>query len=121
MAQIWIAEDRVIFLHPNGVRVPGRIAVGAPVLITEGVEADCMIALDGFEVYGLPFKGTSTLQALLMAVQFIGWRLHNFISNGGRVLDPNDGSDFGLEAYFGPLLRPTPDTKPPVIDGADTE
>jgi hypothetical protein len=31
--------------------------------------------------------------------------LHDFISRGGRVLDPEDDSDIPLAACFGPMLR----------------
>jgi hypothetical protein len=104
MKQTWIAEEEVVFLHPNGRRVPGRIAVGLPVQVHVG-EADCTIALDGYEQQPGPLKGGSTLQALLLAVRFIGTRLHDFLSKGGRVLNPEDDSDFELEASFGSLLR----------------
>jgi hypothetical protein len=114
MSQQWIADEKVVFLHPDGRRVPGRIAVGMPVQISDG-EAGCAISLDGFDYIPGPLKGASPLQALLMALQFIGWRLHDFISSGGRVLHPDE--DFCLDAYFGPLLCPAPTTNPPPVDG----
>jgi hypothetical protein len=37
-----------------------------------------------------------------MAVRLIGWRLHDFLSKGGRVLDPEEeDADFPIEALFG--------------------
>jgi hypothetical protein len=103
MGRTWIAEEKVVFLHVDARRVPGRIAVGLPVQI-DAREASCMIALDGFQHVPGPLRGASPLQALLIAISFIGERLHDFISTGGRVLHP-DGWDLPLEAYFGPLLR----------------
>lgn len=99
----WIAEEHVIFLHADGRRIAGRIAVGMPEQI-ETAEVHCWIALDGFHYNPQPLIGTSTLQALLIAVRFLGWRLHDFLSMGGQVLDP-DGNTFTLEALFGPLLE----------------
>jgi hypothetical protein len=105
MEETWIASEDVVFLYANGRRVPGRIAVGLPVQI-DATEASCMIALDGFQYQTHQLRGTSTLQAVLMAVRFIGWRLHDFLSKGGRVLDPEEeDADFPIEALFGPLLR----------------
>jgi hypothetical protein len=107
MSQSWIAEESVIYLYPDGRRVPGRIAVGLPLRIGDG-EYDCTISLDGVDSVPGPLKGASPLQALLMALHFAGARLHDFLANGGRVLDPEEGWDLPLEAYFGPLLRQPP-------------
>jgi len=52
-----------------------------------------------------PIIGGGTLQALLLAVQLVGSMLHDFISRGGRILDPEDDSDVPLAALFGPMLR----------------
>ena len=48
--------------------------------------------------------GASTLQALVLAVRFLGRRLNDFLSTGGRVLDPHGDSDVPLESLFGKLL-----------------
>lgn len=97
----WIAEQRVTWAFASGERRPGRIAIGMPV---EGEsEAACPYALDGLEYVAGPILGGDTLQALCMALRFVGLRLHEFMAGGGRVLD-DDGEDFGIEAVFGPLL-----------------
>jgi hypothetical protein len=101
----WIAQAPVIWLHPDGRSVLGRIAIGLPTTITEGVEADCMIALDGFEYQPGPLKGSTTLQAMLLAIQFVASRIEDFLTKGGRVLHPSEGSDFAVHAYFGALLH----------------
>ncbi|MCA9675165.1 MAG: hypothetical protein H6708_27780 [Kofleriaceae bacterium] len=50
---------------------------------------------------------------MLLAIQFLGMRLHDLTSRGVRVVDPDEGSDVGLEAMFGPLLRhPAVPTEP---------
>jgi hypothetical protein len=103
METTWIAEERVIFLHADGRKVPGRIAVGLPVQ-EDASEASCCIEIDGIQYNHQAMIGTSTLQALLLAVRYIGWRLHEFLSNGGRVLDP-DEHEFTIDALFGPLLQ----------------
>jgi len=68
-------------------------------------EATCPIALDGLESVRC-IHGASTIQALLLAIRFLGMRLDDFISKGGRVIDPDEHVDLPLEAFFGALLRP---------------
>jgi hypothetical protein len=107
----WIAEEQVIWLHADNNRVPGRIAVGLPVQITED-EAHCMVALDGLDHLSFPMLGSSPLQALLLAVRHLGMRVHDFLSKGGRVLNLDD-TNFGIEHLFGPLLRHPPAAQSP--------
>lgn len=106
MSPTWIAEEQVVFVQPNGNRTEGRIAVGRPFQGPEN--ASCPIALDGLESCR-PIHGETTLQAMLLGIRFLGMRLHDFLSRGGRVLYPGDQPDgdveVELEALFGPLLR----------------
>jgi len=104
MTPTWVAEEQVVFVHPDGSRRAGRIAVGAPAYVSPH-EAQCAVALDGFQERIPRISGGSSLQALLLATRFLGWRLHDFVSKGGRVLDPSDDSDLELKSMFGALLR----------------
>lgn len=110
MEPTWIANESVVFVHKGGLHSPGTIAVGLPVQIDE-FEARCSVALDGLEQIGIQSCGSSPLQALLLGVQHLGYRLYDFQSKGGRVLKP-DGSDIPLEAFFGQLFRHPPTTPP---------
>lgn len=105
----WIAEQRVVFLHRDGTRSPGRIALGAPVV--RGQDCACEVALDGF-ARPVRIYGDSTLQALLLGARFLARRLRDFTSKGGRVVFPAAGSgdsdeqrDVPLDALFGGLPR----------------
>jgi len=107
----WIAEEPVVFVHPDGTRSPGRIALGAPV--RHELDCACQAALDGLE-RSVAIYGSTTLQALLLASRFLGMRLHDFLSRGGRVLYPpgvddvaDDGedTDVPLSALFSSFLR----------------
>ena len=102
----WIAEEHVIWAFPDGQRRKGRIAVGEP-QPAPGGETDCHYALDGLEYVVGPLKGGGPMQALCIALRFIGWKLHDFLARGGRVLN-DDGEDVGMEAIFGPLLAAQP-------------
>ena len=106
MTSPWIAELPVVFLHPNGRRADGRIAVGLPFVVDER-QASCPVALDGMDTLRMPISGGEPLQALLLAVRFLGARLHDFKTKGGRVLHRGDDEcEVELDAFFGPLLRP---------------
>lgn len=93
-----------MFVHPDGRRESGRIAVGLPFRF-DAVECRCSVALDGLDKISVSIKGESPLQALLLALQVLGFRLHQFVTTGGRVLAAADGDELPLTAFFGPLLR----------------
>lgn len=106
----WIAELPIIIVHPDGRRVSGHIAVGHPYVVGGGdvaapYESHCRVEIDSLWSSGQPLVGGGTLQALLIAVRFLGTILHRFIESGGRVLDAEDGSDVHLVSLFGPMLR----------------
>jgi hypothetical protein len=115
-AATWIAEEHVVFIHPDGTRRPGRIALAAPV--QRAGRYTCEVALDGMQP-NMAIHGGSTLQALLLAAGVLGMRLHDFVARGGRVLyapgEESDGSeDVALEALFGCYFRAAPPLPPDV-------
>jgi len=89
----------VVFLFPGGQRRSGRIALGLPELLTPE-EARCTVVLEGMQPPTL-VHGSSTLQALALALRLARTRLHDFIADGGRVLEQEDDSDVELDAIFG--------------------
>ncbi len=106
---VWIAELRVVIVHPDGRREPGHIAVGQPYTLAGGdptarVESHCPVEIDGLHSRIHPIIGAGTLQALLLGVRFLGRLLHDHLARGGRVLHADDDSDVALDALFGPLL-----------------
>jgi hypothetical protein len=109
MPPTWIAEEPVVFVHPDGQRVAGRIAIGLPGPDGRGASV-CPVALDGlFDIGQKPgIFGEGNLQALLLAARFAGYTLHAFLSRGGRVVGPGEPEDHDvpLSALFGPLLAP---------------
>lgn len=109
----WIAEQQVVWVFPDGERRPGRIAFGQPLVVPGGDgEARCAYALDGLEEIGDPLSGDGTLEALILAVRFVGWRLHVFSARGGHVTREGDFYPARFKDLFGPLLAdpPTPPT-----------
>lgn len=103
----WIAEESVVFVHPDGTRTTGRIALGMPFRREDYCVCDA--SLEGME-RALEIHGESTLQALMLASRHLGMRLHDFLSRGGRVVYPpnvaeDDDTDVPLSALFAELLR----------------
>ena len=71
--------------------------------------AGCEISLLGYETGPrMRIYGENELQALLLALRFIGYRLHAFREAGGRVLFPDTEDDVPIDSLFGPLLRDPP-------------
>ena len=97
----FVAELEVDFVHASGERVPGRIAVGAPVEDDRSWACAVEVGRHGPR----PIYGTDGMQALLLAIQVIGFELHTFRERGGRIVEPGTNNDLPLHAYFGPLLR----------------
>ena len=113
----WIAEQPVVFLHADGQRVRGRIALGAP--MDDGRTASCALALDGIpdalsRAASRPIQGDTTLQALLLAADLAARILRLFIDRGGRVLmedsddDHETNIDVPLDAIFGRMWPGNP-------------
>ncbi len=106
----WIAELRVVLVHPDGEPVTGHIAVGQPYVLGgadpgASYESKCPVEIDSFYSWKHAPIGGGTLDALLRGVQLLGMMLFEFVSRGGRVLDAEDGSDVPLALMFGPLWR----------------
>lgn len=103
MSDAWTASEAVLFVHPDGARAPGLIAVGVPE--PAGDDWGCRFALDGLdERMAGPIFGMTALQALLLAIRVIGYRLYDFRQRGGQVLEPDGVAHVDLEMLFGPLL-----------------
>jgi hypothetical protein len=106
----WIAQEKVVFVHADGKRVTGRIAVAAPVAREE--DCACEVVMEGLE-RSYTIYGDSTLQALLLGVRFLGMRLHEQRSRGLRIeldtdeQEASDNTDEDIDVIsvlFGSLL-----------------
>lgn len=101
-----MAEEEVVFVHADGRRVAGRIAIGAP--FKAGRECAVEVSLQGVEPrLSTKIYGETTLQALMLGIRFMGYRLHDFLQKGGRILY-GENHAFPIEAYFGGLLTDPP-------------
>jgi hypothetical protein len=98
MTETWIAEEQLIFVLPDGGHLQGRIALGLPSEARPG-EYHCAVALDGLEAT-VKIIGATSLQALMLAVQFLSTKIQYFTSHGVEVLDEDDKLARPLDAYF---------------------
>ena len=87
----WIVESPLTWIAPGGVRVPGRLAIGTPRLTPDGDNAICPVSLEGLQPGVTEIHGVDTLQALTLALIYLGKRLRDSVSQGWRVLLPNEG------------------------------
>ncbi len=92
----------MVFVHPDGRRCDGRIAVGLPYMVSD-VQARCPLVLEGLETFPPQIAGDSTLQAMLLAIRLAAVRLHDFRARGGRIEYPSEegGGDVDLDALYG--------------------
>lgn len=99
----YIAKVAVVYVYPDGRRVPGNIWVGTPEQVDD-VEARCLVGADGLESVSHRIAGGDTLQALLLALRFMAARLAAFEEGGGSIEYPT-GEVVELGAYFGNLVK----------------
>ena len=104
-----IAEEQVVFEHRNGTRTAGLIRIEKP-YVTDDNECRCPVVIEGLHESMPEISGTSTLQALLLAVCFCSSLLRDFVESGGRILrrSEDDGiataeEVFDLDSCFGVL------------------
>jgi hypothetical protein len=107
----WIATSSVVFVQPDGTRVPGSIRISLPEPAFERA-AQCFYNLDPV-VAGRAIYGDNSLQALLLALRMCGVELALFERRGGRVEFPPDetgspGSRWDPSATFGAFFQVPP-------------
>lgn len=85
----WIATTSVIFVKPDGTRVPGSIRISLPSPAFES-DAQCSYSIEPIAKRRPPVCGADNLQALLLALHLCGTELAVFEKEGGRIEFPPD-------------------------------
>jgi hypothetical protein len=106
-----IASLKIIHVAADGRRIPVDVEVGQPRHNPDGGEWFCPVLVAGIDDKIRNIRGEDSLQALCLALRSIRSLLESVIEWGGRIVHPEDGEDFPLEAYFGPI-RNKSDGKP---------
>ena len=96
---LWIASSDLLCVRPDGSELHTVARLASPRRRTDGLWVSAF-ALD--ELHDAQeMAGEDSLQALCMATSMIRALLERFVAQGGRVLSPEDRSDFPIEATFG--------------------
>lgn len=106
MTQPAVAQLELLFVR-GGARARGTITIRQPIVVSDA-EARCEIEVNAPGVLRMrhAISGGDTLQALLLAIRFLGTTLGDRQQKGLRLSNV-EGGEFPLEAYFGPLLLAT--------------
>ena len=95
-----IAKTEVIHVRASGERVSIVAEIGQPYKTPDGFWRS-PVALHGLDGRLCDIGGEDSLQSLCLAVEMVHRRLASLVEAGEQLLD-SEGSEFPLEAYFGP-------------------
>lgn len=98
MAASDLARTRLTFVSPGGTALRGAVVIAAPTRVRDG-GWECRVALEGLTGNLVPIMGEDALQALSLALTFVGRELRQFIAAGGTLQDA-EGAPWPLAAYF---------------------
>jgi hypothetical protein len=96
---LWIASSDLLCVYPDGTEVHVVARLASPTRRRDGTWVSAFV-VDGF-YEKQEMVGVDSLQALCMAMSMIRALLERFLAQGGRVLTPEDGTGFPLDATFG--------------------
>lgn len=85
---------------PNGERIEVVVAIGHPYRASAG-DWVCPVDISGLNGDLAEIHGIDSLQALALAIRFVGERFEAFVAGGGRILHPSTGESVDLDSYFG--------------------
>jgi hypothetical protein len=98
-----IATLHLIQVNPGGKRTLVRVEIGEPRYDERGSWV-CPVLITSIDEEVREIHGEDSLQALCLAVRFVGSMLGSVIERGCRLLYEGEGAeeaDFPLNAYFG--------------------
>jgi hypothetical protein len=101
-----IASLDLVEVSSSGKREPMRVEIGRPRYDERGSWA-CPIFVPAIDTKVREIHGEDSMQALCLALRFVHSMLQIVVKRGGRLLDPQEGTDFPLDAYFGSNGQPS--------------
>jgi hypothetical protein len=96
---LWIASSDLLCVRPDGSELHTVARLASPRRRADGLWVSAFAIDDIHEAQEM--AGEDSLQALCMATSMIRALLERFVAQGGRVLSPEDRSDFPIHATFG--------------------
>ena len=94
-----IASLDLVEITSDGKRLPLRIELGQPRPNVSGWWA-CEVTVEGYDNHQKDIYGQDAFQALSLGMRMARLHLDSALSRGSRLVDPEDGSDFPMDAYF---------------------
>jgi hypothetical protein len=94
-----VASLELVEVAADGSRRPLRVEIGIPQPDGRGAWA-CPVSVEGFDRFTKDIYGEDSLQALCLGLRLISVHLQCALDRGSRLLEPEEGTEFPLEAYF---------------------
>ena len=98
-----VGSADLILAASDGTRTPITIRVGCPYQV-DALEWACPVEAHGLEPRFPDMHGTTSLQALCLAVAVVRERIRDVRTKGGKFLDPDEDVEWdedALAALFG--------------------
>ena len=102
-----VAKLELVEVGADGSRIPTRIELGQPHADGRGAWA-CSVSIDGHDHHTKDIYGEDSLQALCLGLRMVRLHLEIALARGSRLIDPDEGTDFPLQAYFERVLDEKP-------------
>ena len=96
---LWIASSDLLCVRPDGTELHTVARLASPRRRADGLWVSAFAVDELHDAQEM--AGEDSLQALCMAASMIRALLERFTAQGGRVLSPEDRSDFPIDATFG--------------------
>lgn len=94
-----VAVLELVEVTADGSRTPLRIELGQPRLHGRGAWA-CLVSVDGYDRPAKDIYGEDSLQSLCLGLRMVRLHLECALARGSRLVDPDEGTDFPMDAYF---------------------
>jgi uncharacterized protein DUF6968 len=92
----------LVCIRPNGERIAVTVAIGHPFHTPEG-DWGCPVTISGLHEGIATIYGLDSFQAICLAITFVRNRLASFLADRGRIVLPETGEEFPIDAYFDSL------------------
>jgi hypothetical protein len=89
----------LVVVAADGSHTPLHIELGRPRPDGRGFWS-CRVSFDGNDRYTKNVHGADSLQAHCLALRMVRLHLELALARGVRLVDPGEGTDFLMDAYF---------------------
>lgn len=94
-----IAERELVWVKPDGERVPITLRIGKPYR-TKGDDWVCPVAAEGFQTKLADMHGIDSFQALMLAQGLLAKLMIGAVEDGGHFLNVDDDTPVDVNRLF---------------------